>query len=72
MKTWRDKADRTIAELCMAAFKAANTKRDGSRYKKHRPYSVPEKAAELANLLGWKDQKAAEIRAKQIFVYELR
>ena len=72
MKTWRDKANNEIASMCMAAYLQANTKKDGSRYKKHRPYAIPELAQQLVDCLGNHDQKAGEIRAKQIFCWELQ
>lgn len=69
MQTWRDKANRIIAEMSFDAWHKANTRRDGARYKKHRQYSIPEVAQELVVCLGMHDQQAAELRAKQIFIY---
>lgn len=69
---WRGKASRIIAELSHAAWLQANTKRDGSRYKRHRPYTIPKVAEDLVACLGMHDQRAAEHRAKQIFCWELQ
>ena len=72
MKTWRDKAEQIIRDLCRGAYEKANRKSDGSLYRRYRPYSVPRLAEELVKCLGMHDQKAAEYRAKQIFLYELQ
>lgn len=65
---WRAKAEREIAKLCFASYVQANRLANGSFRKRHVPYSVPEKAQELVACLATND----EIRAKQIFLYELR
>ncbi len=50
------KAHRIIGVLCMASYVQANTRKDGGRYKKHRPYSVPEEAEELIDCLNRDDE----------------
>jgi hypothetical protein len=67
-KTWEDKAHRLIYNLCRASYLQANTKKDGTKYKKHRPYTVPEFAEKLVDVLGWHDRKKAELEAKRLFL----
>lgn len=69
MRTWCDKANRIIAELSWDAWHKANHNKQGKRYKKHRPYSVPEDAQMLVECLGDHDQKCGEERAKRYFVW---
>ena len=66
---WREKAQRLIGEACMAAYLKANTKPDGTRYKKHRPYSVPEHAQALVDALGANDEHKA--KSLMLYTYEL-
>ena len=66
-KTWRDKANKEIEKMCFAAWKAANTKKNGQRYKKNRQYVVPELAEKLVKCLEEDDEETA----KSIFVWEL-
>ena len=58
--SWRDKAHREIASLCLVSYQQANKGR-----KRHVPYSVPEQAKELIECLDTND----EDRAKAIFVW---
>ena len=67
MPEWMKKAHRVIGELCLASFKAANQKSDGSYYKRHRPYTVPSMAEALIECLNTEDEE----RAKAIFCWEL-
>ena len=69
MKTWRDKAHKRIAGLSLQSFEQVNRKRDGSYYKRRRPYSIPEEAQELIRLLGSHNEQEAEREAKSIFVH---
>ena len=64
IKTWRDKVDARIAELCLDSYRKEN----GGR-KRHRPYSVPREARELVKALGNPDTKAGEERAKAIMLH---
>lgn len=64
-RTWQDKVHRRIAELCLQAYLRANTKRDGTRYAKHVPYTVPAEADALVKALGENDEETA----KGIFVH---
>ena len=66
-KTWHNKAHREISRLCYAEYLRVNTRKDGQRYKKHHPYSVPEIAERLVDAL----RTDNELEAKQIFLYEL-
>jgi hypothetical protein len=59
VKPWQQKADRLIGEYCLAAWREANP----IGRKRHKPYSVPEVAQELAECLDTND----ELRAKQLF-----
>jgi hypothetical protein len=63
---WRDKANRLIAAACRQSQLQANTKPDGTRYKKHRPYSVPAVAKNLIDCLNADD----EHRAKSLYLYD--
>ncbi len=64
MTTWHDKAHRIIGELCAASERQANTRKDGTRTRKHHQYSVPAIAQELVEALGQKNEE----RAKAIFM----
>jgi hypothetical protein len=61
---WRAKAETIIYKLCAESEKQANTRKDGKRYKKRRPYSVPSLAKDLVKCLGTDDEE----RAKAIFL----
>ncbi len=50
------KAHRIIGVLCMASYVKANTRKNGRRYKKHRPYSVPEEAQDIIDCLNRDDE----------------
>lgn len=47
---WEIKAiidlDKVISSQCKESYLRANRKKDGSYYKKHRPYSIPSEALE--------------------------
>ena len=64
--SWESKVERVIGKLSYAAWDAANHDRSGHRYKRHRPYRLPEEADELVKTLGMRDRRAAEIKAKEI------
>lgn len=61
---WREKANRVIRKMCRESWRRANTKADGTTYKRHRPYAVPHDAEMLVNALAKDD----EVLAKAIFV----
>lgn len=61
---WRHKAQRLIAAMCHMSYTKANTRPDGTHYRRHRPYSVPVLAEELLACLNTND----EARAKAIFL----
>ena len=64
---WRKKADTIIADVCYKAYLDANMKKDGTKYKTHRSYSVPEIATALIQALNKDD----EYEVKRLFiVYE--
>lgn len=65
--TWQDKVHARIAALCLASYLKANTRKDGKRYARHVPYSVPEEAQALVECLGKDDEE----RAKSIMLYGL-
>ena len=54
---WR-KAMRVIHEDCHAAWQEENILPNGRKRKKHRPYSVPARAAALVKALGKDDAEA--------------
>ena len=62
---WQTKANGIIAALCKQAYLRANTKKDGTLYKRHRPYSVPLEAEELIKALDTND----EHKAKSLFLH---
>jgi len=66
--TWQDKANAIIQQLCMREYRKANYFADGTKAKKHYPYHVPTIAEELVKCLGMHDQKAAEVKAKALFM----
>lgn len=57
---WRDKANRIIGELCLSSYLQANTRPDGTRYRKHRPYRVPDDAEMLIRCLAESDEATAK------------
>jgi len=67
---WQEKAKRLIAEACLEAYRKANTKPDGTRYRKHRPYRVPEHAQALLDALNADDEEKA--KAVMLYTYEFR
>lgn len=67
MEPWEAKAHRIIADAAYAAWRQENHGRTEKRYRKHRPYAIPDEAHKLVAILGWHDRKAAEHAAKAIF-----
>ena len=63
---WEEKAHRIIARVCLESYRAANIKKDGSRRKRHVPYSVPDVARRLVEALGRNDEETA----KAIFLFD--
>ena len=66
MKPWEEKANRIIARVCLASYRAANVRRDGTRRKRHVPYSVPDVAKRLVEALDRGDEETA----KAIFLFD--
>lgn len=64
-KPWRAKVSRIIAAQARIAWEAANIKKDGTRYRKHHQYTLPEITNELVECLNTND----EARAKAIMMY---
>lgn len=64
LKQWEIKANSIIASLCTESYNHMNP----SRGIKHHRYSVPVIAQELVDILGMKDRKEAEKKAKKIFL----
>ncbi len=60
MKTWKDRANQFIHMACKQSYLKANTKKDGSLYKKHHPYAVPEIAEKLISCLNNEDEETAK------------
>ena len=71
MRTWEDKVKDVIGKLCCVSYRQANFNKQGKKYKKHRPYSIPEEAQVLVKCLGMHDSRKAEIAAKE-YMEELR
>lgn len=62
--SWWHKAQEVIAEEAFACWQKANTKKNGKRYKKHRPYSLPDWCNALVEACGQRN----EARAKAIML----
>jgi hypothetical protein len=63
-QTWHNKAQHLIGEMCLTSYRQENTKPDGTKYRRHRAYSVPVLAQDLIECLNTED----EHRAKSIFM----
>jgi hypothetical protein len=57
---WEAKAHRIIAAECLASYLQTNTRPDGQRYRRHRPYAVPATAEALVRCLGTNDEAGAK------------
>ena len=66
MRTWENKVEEVIGKLNHIAWFQANHDKQGKRFKKHRPYRVPEEAQRLVECLGMHDRREAEIQAQRI------
>ena len=64
MGSWHNKAQRLIGEMCYTSYQQANTKKDGTQYKRHRAYSVPSMAQQLIECLNTDN----EVEAKGLFM----
>jgi hypothetical protein len=64
---WATKARKVMDALCFDSWRVANTKKDGTRYKKHRPYAIPAEVEELIDALKLSDRSKAEKEVKAIF-----
>lgn len=60
-----ERAHRLIASDARIAWRKANTRPNGRRYKRHRPYSLPDRAAALVEALGSGDPE----RVSAIMLY---
>ena len=49
---WEEKVQRVIGKLSAEAYRRANTDRTGKKFKRHRPYRIPEEAEALVKCLG--------------------
>lgn len=65
MTPWEIKAHAIVARLSLAAWRAANVKRDGTIRKRHVPYTIPDTARDLVEALGRNDEE----KIKAIFLY---
>jgi len=65
MRTWENKVEEVIGRLSRAAWYQANHDKSGKRFKKHRPYTIPDEAKRLVEILGMHDRREAEIQAKE-------
>lgn len=57
---WQDNVKKVIAEDCRQAYLEAQTDKKGGRYKKYRPYIVPETSRALVNALNNNDEAEAK------------
>ena len=57
---WEAKAHRVIADMCAAAWRQANRRKDGRRYAKPRPYTAPAVAQALTRCLDRNDEEGAK------------
>jgi hypothetical protein len=69
--SWEAKVHRVIARLAATAHRQSNTDRAGKRYKRHRPYRLPEAAEQLVRCLGDRDRSRGE-RACKATMEQLR
>ena len=63
-RTWEHKIHDVIGKLCYVSWYQTNHDKQGKRYKKHRPYSRPQEAQRLVEILGMHDRRQAECDAK--------
>lgn len=63
---WEEKVHKVIGKLAAQAYKQTNYDRQGHKYKKHRPYRLPEEADSLVKCLGDKDRVRGEHTCKEI------
>jgi hypothetical protein len=61
---WEHKIHRVIYKLCYVSWYQMNHDKQGKQYKKHRPYSRPQEAQRLVDILGMQDRRQAESDAK--------
>lgn len=66
MRTWENKVERVISLFAQQAYRDANFDKHGKKYKRPRPYRMPEEAEKLVQVLGMHDRKKAEIKAKEM------
>lgn len=57
---WQDNAKKAIAEDCKQAYLTAQLNKKGQKYKKRRPYIVPEISRALVNALNNNDEAEAK------------
>lgn len=65
---WETKAQTIIRELSEQAYRSVNYYKNGTRRRKHVPYSLPVLATQLIAVLGWHDRVEAERQAKAMFI----
>lgn len=63
---WHAKVHRVIAQMARKSYEQTNTNAAGERYKRHRPYSLPDEANQLVGHLGDRDQVRGERGAKEV------
>ena len=66
MSDWQNKARNLIAAYSAESYRAANFLPNGSKRKRHVPYSIPEIATALVKALDYDD----EHEAKRLFLIE--
>ena len=68
LEPWEVKAHAIIFYQSYQAWRRVNVREDGSRYKKNRPYFIPEFSRKLVKILGMHDREEAEKQAKTLFL----
>jgi hypothetical protein len=65
-----DKAQSLIAADCLAAYKAANPNRNSHGKRRAKPYSVPQRSADLAAALG--ENNAEKVASIMMFQFRAK
>ena len=60
MTTWIQKAHRIIATEAQRSYDAANIKHDGTKRKKHVPYTLPSWVDDLINAMNRDDEETGK------------
>lgn len=65
--SWEDKVSRVIGKLSNQAYRQVNYDKQGrKKFKKDRPYHIPDEANQIVKCLGDKDRERGERTCKEI------